>query len=664
MSFGQIVYASLAQMAVTGQANTQINDRSVGTLDIFSSAFWTHPTFANTMCRLTDDTTEIYYSPEGNRQQNAKFQPPRSLDVLYNMFIVIDLPGLVEEIHPVYTHQDGTANTQKMEVLNYNGFSGIGTSVNITANTSLSASLEAAGANDARLKAEFENLSWGHTRYWVQLSDGSAGYTSDGESYTDIGGKTQPSWPAGTAKRIELTPFYGNNNVFEGASDVLNSSARYFATRADGSIARYKNAVGQALIESVEMTVGGTQLAKLTGTWLYVHEELHGMVGRTLYEMVGNEPDADVLARDEYKSPQQDSLCRLEAQSQIHRRLYVPIPFWFTGGKMDRALKLIGMQLHRMEFNCRMNDLGKVIYRPSGAVCHLPLVTESDGVWKPTGAFGLAYPSTFTPVENWTHSTADNAYKSAGNPSTYVMARYGETMNATLNEANMKAVRGGGAVSRMGTGAKDNLGLNTNQGQAKFTIDFHGLFLNNKTRTAYLNLEEQTLFSQLQTQSDQLASSYMTKRTNLTFQNAVYEIVIAAKNANEKEKDGWGLGGTDRDNLGCRHDMIDSLDFRLAATPRTQPGLEGAFYRHVTQFQAADKTSDKKGIYFYPLYEKKELNNIRLVSSYINCSKVDDLKLTMKPTNHASAKNAEVEIFAQSYNLMHVKNGMVGKLFQ
>ena len=103
---------------------------------------------------------------------------------------------------------------------------------------------------------------------------------------------------------IEMMPdwtAYGLSG--DGDDGILKTRkcARHFCTRKDGSIARYVNAVGQALVDSVEMSVGGTPLAKLPGTWLYVHEELHGHIGRTLYEMVGNEPNANVLEGYEEK---------------------------------------------------------------------------------------------------------------------------------------------------------------------------------------------------------------------------------------------------------------------------------------------------------------------------------------------------------------------------
>ena len=658
MSFGAIVYASLAQLSVRGQANQQIESRSVGTLDIFSSAMWTHPTFAGTMVRMTDETTEIYYSEAGNRMQNATFMPPRSIDVLYNMYIVIDIPGLVEEAQFTVRDQDGNTSTSTMEVLNAAGFKGIGFPTKVEGG-SITADLQSAtpaSGDAAASKAEYENLSWWYTRYWMEDSNKDVFITSDGSTFTDKDGNG--GTPAdGAATIIELMPDYD----LTGDITDLKTVARYFCTRQNGDIARYQNAVGQALIDSVEMSVGGTPLAKLPGTWLYVHEELHGQIGRTLYEMVGNDPEANILERQGKSKPEDDSVTFLESQSQMHRRLYVPVPFWWCGGKLDRALKLIGMQLHRMEFKCSMHDLGKVIYRPSGDLFHLSLAKMEGGAVVP---IAKSYENLSSrKVSNYAADSSGDINKGTTMAvgATRIMARAGETMQATRQDANMRAVRSGGAVKRM-SASTTNVSLNSNIGQAKMTVDFHGLFLNNTKRQEYLNLEDQTLFSQLQTQSETLADSRANKTTQLNFQNAVYEIVITAQNEDEKKLDGWGLGGSNPNNVGQRGEMIETLDFSLAATPRTHPNLEGTFYREVTQFQSAEKTSSKKGIYFYPLYEKKELNNIRLVSGYINCSKVDDLKIRMKPTS--DGVKSQVEMFARSYNLLHIKNGMVGKMFQ
>ena len=88
---GQVVYASLAQLSVKGAMDAKLSQLSVGMLDVFSSAFWTHPAFAHSVIRNCDEELSFTKDAAGVRL----FQPPRSMDVVYNMFAVVDLPGIV-----------------------------------------------------------------------------------------------------------------------------------------------------------------------------------------------------------------------------------------------------------------------------------------------------------------------------------------------------------------------------------------------------------------------------------------------------------------------------------------------------------------------------------------------------------------------------------------
>ena len=86
---GQVVYASLAQLSVKGAMDAKLSQLSVGMLDVFSSAFWTHPAFAHSVIRNCDEELSFTKDAAGV----GLFQPPRSMDVVYNMFAVVDLPG-------------------------------------------------------------------------------------------------------------------------------------------------------------------------------------------------------------------------------------------------------------------------------------------------------------------------------------------------------------------------------------------------------------------------------------------------------------------------------------------------------------------------------------------------------------------------------------------
>ena len=336
----------------------------------------------------------------------------------------------------------------------------------------------------------------------------------------------------------------------------------------------YKENVGQVLINNIALEIGGSVMDTIHGEWLHIHEELHGQPGRRL-QAAGLGEVAD---------------------SRLKSRIYVPLCFWFQGGSLSRALKLVAMQLHRVEFKVTYNAFTDLL--------------------KGNTAAGGDYDD--------------------------VRVRNGEAVSASTMTRLTKTIRSGAMDTNPPTG-----GLIT-AAHGAFTMDFHGIFLNSETRAEYLNLQETSLLTT--TQRVALSGSTSATQTTLDFKNAVYEIVVAVS------EDGNGTWG-----LTPATEALTSLSFSISSTPRTLPDLEPQFYRKVTQFLGPNSTStDEKGIYYYNLSLKDSLNGTNVVSSYLNASKVDDLRI-----RYATASaNAAVTVYARAYNLLNIKNGFAGRLFQ
>ena len=540
MNLGQVTYASLAQLSVTGAADQQVKDRAIGQLDIFSSAFWTNPSFAVSMCRLKDDSTQIYYSATGGRTQTKIFAPPRSMDVLFNMYVVMDIPGLIETVkYKLIVRQNGQNTTieQTQELLNYSGIDGMwkngygveGLLVTGHSPTERATGVRTQGGGDIsddelsylsnNTPGDREASEWQGSAFIVESGGDYYTWTNGGRDY-GVNGQVD-NIPDGACRWIE---------VFGAGMGPLTGCAKYFSYRADGSVARYQNRVAQLLVDEVQMSVGGQPLDTITSMWMYIHEEIHGTPGRRQFEHIGGVKNFDATERSGNVQPRMDTTCKLENQSQIHRRLYCQIPFFWCGGRLDRALKIIGMQNHRTEFKVTAKDLGDCIYSPdTNTKCyHIRLtksVVDTDGermVNRPivpgdyyenwigpdsrgtgpvdidntTGQYGTEVASLIKDVSNgapeFTTSPMDNEFR--------VQARAGELVNTAAGQQNMNEVRQRasgdpqGDLIRLGNNSPANRDLSSVEGGAYFTTDFHGVFLNTEKRNEYLNLDEQILF--------------------------------------------------------------------------------------------------------------------------------------------------------------------------
>ena len=227
--------------------------------------------------------------------------------------------------------------------------------------------------------------------------------------------------------------------------------------------------------------------------------------------------------------------------------------------------------------------------------------------------------------------------------SVYVMPGQEVALGGVDNRLIKKVAGTSGAVKNATTLAKD--------AGAAMTMDFHGVFLNSTLRSKYLGLQETSLF--ITTQRQDLDATDSEKQTPLDFKNAVYEIYVAVT--------GSGVTG---DTFGFDHasEALASLSFSISSTPRTLTQLEPQFFRKITQHLGPNTTSsDNKGLYYYNLSLKNSLNGTNMVSSYINASKVDDVRIRYStPTSDKKA----IHVYARAYNLLTVKNGMAGRLFQ
>lgn len=111
-----------------------------------------------------------------------------------------------------------------------------------------------------------------------------------------------------------------------------------------GVWAHWTNDIGQYLIQSARIVIGGSTIDTLYNDFLFIWEELTGKSGRRLTEMVG---------KRYYRS-------QLVCDSRASRTLYVPLPFWFTQHS-GQALALASLQFHGVQIHIDFSPLKNCI---------------------------------------------------------------------------------------------------------------------------------------------------------------------------------------------------------------------------------------------------------------------------------------------------------------
>jgi hypothetical protein len=111
-----------------------------------------------------------------------------------------------------------------------------------------------------------------------------------------------------------------------------------------GPYANWVDELGFAALKSVAFSIGGQVIDTVYSHYLHMWEELSGKPGKRLYEMIGKRFHRDQLVAD----------------SQRDRRLYVPLPFYFTRHS-GNALPLVSLQFHSLQVHVKFACLSELV---------------------------------------------------------------------------------------------------------------------------------------------------------------------------------------------------------------------------------------------------------------------------------------------------------------
>jgi hypothetical protein len=108
--------------------------------------------------------------------------------------------------------------------------------------------------------------------------------------------------------------------------------------------AHWTNAIGQFLVKRACLVIGGQVIDTMFNDYLFMWEELAGRPGARLTEMIGK----------------RFTRAQLVADSMEDRRLYVPLPFFYTKTS-GNALPLVSLQFHSVQLHVCFEDLARSV---------------------------------------------------------------------------------------------------------------------------------------------------------------------------------------------------------------------------------------------------------------------------------------------------------------
>jgi hypothetical protein len=108
--------------------------------------------------------------------------------------------------------------------------------------------------------------------------------------------------------------------------------------------AHFCNDIGHFAVKQAKLVIGGVEVDKLWGTFMFAYEELAGRSGRRLVEMTGRRYTRPALVCD----------------SREERDLYVPMPWWYTLAS-GSVLPLCSLAYHGVQINVEFESLSKLV---------------------------------------------------------------------------------------------------------------------------------------------------------------------------------------------------------------------------------------------------------------------------------------------------------------
>lgn len=141
---------------------------------------------------------------------------------------------------------------------------------------------------------------------------------------------------------------------------ITGANVTYAADDFSNTRVAWVRRVGHALVKNIQLTIGGSEIDKVWGTWLDLWYELtHTTEQERGYRaMIGDVDDLVVP-----KGAQTSSATEVVLPEYT---LYIPLQFWFNRNT-GLALPLIALQYHEVRLNIELEDITKLICQSGAA---------------------------------------------------------------------------------------------------------------------------------------------------------------------------------------------------------------------------------------------------------------------------------------------------------
>ena len=389
-------------------------------------------------------------------------------------------------------------------------------------------------------------------------------------------------------------------------------------TATNGSSISWVNSVGHALIDYIELRIGGQTIDKHYGEWLEIWSE---------------------LSMDEsYQNGYGNMISKYDSFTTVTGplTLYVPLQFWFCRN-IGLSLPMVALQYHDVELLVKFKKFSEL--------------------W------------TFGPNDYYTASKSSTTITTTSGPE-FTSADVGkifywndgstDTITALVDDnPRQVTVSSSGTISSSSAYSKynDTPSETFNITDAKLYVDY--IYLDSYERKQFATNRHEYLMEQLQfTGNISYLEGQNTSRIDLEgFNLPVKELIWVSQLTKYSESNDIFNFSDTVDPLQIKNDPVDTATIYFNGVERISE-RKGSYFRLVQPFQNHTRIS-RSHIYVYSFAMKPEQHQ---PTGTANFSKIDNKDIRMK--FKTGLTDATIRVYAVNYNVLRILNGMAGLSFQ
>jgi len=413
----------------------------------------------------------------------------------------------------------------------------------------------------------------------------------------------------------------------------------------NGAVVKWVDNIGYVLMKTIELEIGGKIIDTHYGEWLYIWNELNkNNTIRGMDHMIGNIPELI-----NYSS------------SKDSYQLYIPLQFWFCRN-VSLSLPIIALEYSEVKINIEFSDINScIITGPT----HYIYLNDTICLFKKYELLQINSSNSYIKFVNFDKSTLKMGYikcdiNASLTPNT-ILTGIESKYVATIYDPSTNIFNSITTNSEVVNLTKSNTTFrniyNLTLVDAFLYIDY--VYLDNMERLKFYKSNHEYLIDICQYDNEKIIFNSNNK-IKIGYSQPTKEIIIRAQfnyMLNEYYKDVFNYTTSLNKSIG--KSLIKKILLKLNGFNR-ESDYDKNFYTYVQALQH-HKSVPPSGLFLYsfalfPMDSQP--------SGSCNFSKIDDISIdiTVEPISYD--KPVTIKIFAISYNVLRIMNGIGGLAFE